>query len=81
MQSSRGEVGGELEGEQNMMENGARERGREGGRVGGKKPAYCWQRGQRERSVPQMLDVSVRGTDKVPRKFESRMPTSWGFGR
>lgn len=66
----------ELEGEQNMMENGARGRGREGG----EKPAYCWQRGQRERSAPQMLDVSVRGTDKAARNFESRMPTSWGLG-
>lgn len=27
-----------------------------------------------------MLDVSVRGTDKAARNFESRMPTSWGLG-
>lgn len=27
-----------------------------------------------------MLGVSVRGTDKAARKFESRMPTSWGLG-
>ena len=30
--------------------------------------------------MPQMLDVSVWGTDKVLHKFESRMPTSQGLG-
>lgn len=39
--------------------------------------AYFW---HRERRMPQMLDVSVWGTDKVLHKFESRMPTSWGLG-
>lgn len=29
-----------------------------------------------EGGSPQMLDVSVRGTDKAAYKFESRMPTS-----
>lgn len=27
-----------------------------------------------------MLNVSVRGADKAPHKFESRMPPSWGLG-
>lgn len=30
--------------------------------------------------MPQMLDVSVCGTDKALHKFESRMPTSRGLG-
>lgn len=30
--------------------------------------------------MPQMLDVSVWGTDKALHKFESRMPTSRGLG-
>lgn len=74
-----GERASEFEGEQNIIENGAREREREGkGRE--EKTAYCWQRGQKERDEPQMLDVSVRGTDKTVHKFENRMPTSWGLG-
>lgn len=49
----------------------------DGGRGEREMPTYCW---QRERSTPQMLDVSVCGTDKALHKFESRMPTSWGLG-
>lgn len=30
--------------------------------------------------MPQMLDVSVWGTDKALHKFESGMPTSQGLG-
>ena len=40
-------------------------------------PAYFW---HRERRMPQMLDVSVWGTDKALHKFESGMATSQGLG-
>ena len=40
-------------------------------------PAYFW---HGERRMPQMLDVSVWGTDKALHKFESGMPTSRGLG-
>lgn len=40
-------------------------------------PAYFW---HRERRMPQMLDVSVWGTDKALHKFWSGMLTSQGLG-
>lgn len=48
-----------------MMENGERERVRYAG--------LFW---QKERRMPQMLNVSVWGTDKALHKFESRIPIS-----
>lgn len=66
----------EFEGEQNMIENGAREREREGKR----RWRIAGREGRRRGCAPQMLDVSVWGTDKATHKFESRMTTSWDWG-